>query len=30
MTYYPKITASKFRWAAPASPLVSHCTTATE
>ena len=26
LTYYPKITAPAFRWAVPASPLVSRCT----
>ena len=29
LTYYPKITSSRFVWAAPASPLVSKCTPTT-
>lgn len=30
LTYYPKITAPRFRWSSPSSPLVSRCTTKTE
>lgn len=30
LTYYPKITTTRFHWSAPANPLVSHCTSTSQ